>query len=226
MLRAGWEEPAPHCEFWIRNNGNQLCSNCDQLCYFFNFTGPFFQFPGGGGGSRNSASLIANFGFETTRINCAPIVLNCAAIFFNCTGPFFQLPGRWFSELSHPLPPLQILDSKQRESIMLQLCSIVLHFFQLYPPFFSITRGWVSELRSPIANVGFETTRINCAPVVLNCAEIFPSVTDPTMQLRRGWGILRIQPFKPPIADFLTQSLEVEFCGIVLTFFLKISTSS
>jgi len=88
----------------------------------------------------------------------------------------------------------------------------------------NIGRG--GKTPAPNANFGFETTRINCAPVVLNCAEIFPSVTDPTMQLRRGWGILRIQPFKPPIADFLTQSLEVEFCGIVLTFFLKISTSS
>ena len=83
---------------------------------------------------------------------------NCADISFNCTRSFFQLPRGWFSELR---PPSRISDWKQRESIVLQLCSTVLEFFSLVPA-----------------------------------------------------------PF------FMTQSLEVEFCEIELTFLLKIAASS
>jgi len=49
--------PPPHCVFQIQNNGNQLCSNCAQLCWNFSpLTGPIVQLQRGGVGSQNSAS--------------------------------------------------------------------------------------------------------------------------------------------------------------------------
>jgi len=97
-------------------------------------------------------------------------------------------------------PPLRISDSKQQESVVLQLCSIVLQFFQLYLSLFSITRmdgcrncapPLHCEFRiafPPIANFLFETTEISCVPIVLNCAVIFLNCTRPFFQLLEGGG--------------------------------------
>jgi len=80
------------------------------IAIIFNCAGLFRPNIAEGGGEWKDVSLpfflIANFGSETTGINCARIVLNYAAIVFNCTGTFFQLPGGWFSELSVMPPPI------------------------------------------------------------------------------------------------------------------------
>ena len=145
ILRGAGKTPAPpppHCEFWIQNNGNQLCFNSAQLVlqFFSIVPAPI---------TRGVVLLgtqpppIANFRFEITGFNCAPIVLNCAAIFFNCTRPSFQLPGGWFSGLR---PPLRISGSKQRESIVLRLCSIFLQFLSLVPAPFFMTQSFEVEV--------------------------------------------------------------------------------
>jgi len=138
--------PPSHCEFWIQNNRNQLCSNCAII--FFNCTRPVFSITRGVVLETQPPSpLIANFGFKTTGINCA-------AIFSFVPNPVFNYQEGGFRNTD---PPLRISGSKQHESIVLH----VLQFLSLVPA-----------------------------------------------------------PF------FMTQSLEVEFCGIVLTFFLKIATLS
>ena len=138
------------------NQWESIVLSCADI--FLNCTGSFFQFPGGGVFSKLSP-LIANFRFETMGINCAQLCCN----FFQLYRPLFSITRGWFSELS---PPLRISDSKQRESIVPQLCSIV------PTPFFSITRGVVFGTQTPIANFGFGSTGINCAPIMLNCAAI------------------------------------------------------
>ena len=164
----------------------QLCCNYFQLNWSLP---PNIALGGvGGGGLERHQPPIANFGFKTTGINCATIGFNCADIFLIYNRPFFRLLGRWFSDLS-PLPPLRISDSKQRESIVLQLCSIELQFFRIAPTsFFSYQRdsSWNSLPPCPpsIVNFGFGTAGINCAPIMLNrpamflnCSGLFIPVT-------------------------------------------------
>jgi len=89
-MGLGKRQPPPHCEFWIQQRESTVVQLClFELIFFSIVPVPFFHFQGGG--SRNFApSPIANFGFETTRMNCALIMLNCAAIPSTCAGPFFH----------------------------------------------------------------------------------------------------------------------------------------
>ena len=105
---------------------------------------------------------ISSRGSKIDLINYAPFVLNCAAIIFNWAGLFPpNMAGLGVVLETQPPFPIANLSSKQRESIVLQLCSTVLQFLSLVPA-----------------------------------------------------------PF------FMTPSLKVEFCGIVLTFFSKIAALS
>ena len=74
-ITRGWFSelsPPPHFEFRIRNNRNQPCSNCAQLCCnFFQLYLPLFSITRGGGWFSEIRPPIANFGFETTGIKCA-----------------------------------------------------------------------------------------------------------------------------------------------------------
>jgi len=143
----------------------QLCCNYFQLNWSLP---PNIALGGvGGGGLERHQPPIANFGFKTTGINCALIVLNCADIFSNCNGPFFQFPGGRFSELS-PLPHCEIQIRNNENQLCTNCAQLCRNFFKLYRPFFSITRGVVLGIQPPIVNFGFETTGINCAPIALS----------------------------------------------------------
>jgi len=163
--------------------------------------------------------------------------------------PFFNYQ-RGGSRNSAP-PPSWISDSEQRESIVLQFFSIVPASFFSYQGGGLRTQDLAQPPPLPIANLGFRTTGINCAPIVLNCAENFPPVTGPMIKLHRrkgGWfskfslsashsrflDTITWGPILQNCTYFLFEnrglflrntkliSLEVQFCGIVLTFFLKI----
>jgi len=144
---------------------------------------------------------------------------------------------------------LRILDSKQRESILLQLRSncaqSCCNFFNCTDPFFQLPGGGSRNSDPPpIANLGFETIGINYSSIVFNCAAIFCDCTHPFFQLPGGW-FSKLRPtianfgFKTteinlqlcstvlqflslvPAPFFTTQSPEVECCGIVLTFLFE-----
>jgi len=132
-----------------------------QLCC--NFPCPFFQLPGGWFSELSPPPPIANFGFETTGMNCAPIALNCAAIFFNCTRPFFNYLEGGFRKLD---APLWIPGPKQLESIVLNCAAIP---FTCAGPFShdAITRG-------PILRNCTYFLFENCGPVLRDTKFVSP----------------------------------------------------
>ena len=147
--------PLPHFELGVQNWLNQLCCNYFQLCW--SLSPDYSRGEEGEDASPPYCELwIQNNGNQLCSNRAQ---LYC--IFSQLYQPFFQLPGRGGGGSRNSDPPLRISGSKQRGSIVLQLCSIVLQFLLLVP---------------------------------------FPL--------------------------FMTQSLEIEFCGIVLAFFLKIAALS
>jgi len=154
--------PAPHCEFCIRYNGNQLCWN------FFQLYQPLFSITRGWfpelspppplqiSDSKQRESIVLQLCSIMLQLQCFSIVL----------APFFNY---WGGGSRNSVPHCEFWIRNNGNQL---LCSIVLQFFSIVPtPFFNY-QGVVSELRPPIANFEFETTRLNCALIMLNCAAI------------------------------------------------------
>jgi len=148
---------------------------------------------------RRQPSPFANFGFRITGINCASIVLSCAAIFSIVPARFFNYPGGGFRN-SAPLAnfgfettgincapimlncaaiPFTCVGSFFHDAItrgrILRNCAYFL--FENCDLVLRDPRSWILQKIVPGPKTGeFEKAnyepkmnRINCSPLVLNC---------------------------------------------------------